>query len=325
MKFLPNVVAALVAGLLVNASVLYAEENDNCLAVVPSDYQWTNPSFTYTKNSVSRGNQSSNTNTVMQKEFAGDLDVAAKVELLGLGYSDGKGILIQGKNGYLMSVALDDSAPLIMWSTKQSKVVSSVQGVPTVLGRKYGFHIKVTETTITGTVDGFVVSAPNELTPPYKIGVIAQRSGVIVSDIVVCETNDRDNDGVDDDDDLFPDDPKRATIIDHINCIIEYVSDDAVIFDSDWQNKKMRNAYLNKLEVILELVTAAEAAEDPEAAALIYAEALDKVNNDLIKKTDGLQGVGASERDDWLKVQEAQDIVYPDLLFLSEYLLEKTL
>ena len=188
MKFLPNVVAALVAGLLVNASVLYAEENDNCLAVVPSDYQWTNPSFTYTKNSVSRGNQSSNTDTVMQKEFAGDLGVAAKVELLGLGYSDGKGILIQGKNGYLMSVALDDSAPLIMWSTKQSKVVSSVQGVPTVLGRKYGFHIKVTETTITGTVDGFVVSAPNELTPPYKIGIIAQRSGIIVSDIVVCES-----------------------------------------------------------------------------------------------------------------------------------------
>ena len=87
----------------------------------------------------------------------------------------------------------------------------------------------------------------------------------------------------------------------------------------------MRKAYLNKLEVILELVTAAEAAEDPEAAALIYAEALDKVNNDLIKKTDGLQGVGASEKNDWLKVQEAQDIVYPDLLFVSEYLLEKTL
>ena len=143
--------------------------------------------------------------------------------------------------------------------------------------------------------------------------------------VVEISSKDRDGDGVDDDDDLFPDDPKRATIIDHINCIIEYVSDDAVIFDGDWKNKKMRKAYLNKLEVILELVIAADAAEDPEAAALIYAEALDKVNNDLIKKTDGLQGVGASERDDWLKVQEAQDIVYPDLLFLSEYLLEKTL
>ena len=49
------------------------------------------------------------------------------------------------------------------------------------------------------------------------------------------------------------------------------------------------------------------------------------MNNDLIKKTDGLQGIGASEKNDWLKVQEAQDIVYPDLLFVSEYLLEKTL
>ena len=116
-----------------------------------------------------------------------------------------------------------------------------------------------------------------------------------------------------------------GSIADYFNCIIDYVSDDEVILDSDWKNKKMRKAYLNKLEVVLELVTAAVAAEDPEAAALIYAEALDKVNNDLIKKTDGLQGVGASEKNDWLKVQEAQDIVYPDLLFLSEYLLEKTL
>jgi len=116
-----------------------------------------------------------------------------------------------------------------------------------------------------------------------------------------------------------------GSIADYFNCIIDYVSDDEVILDSDWKNKKMRKAYLNKLEVVLELVTAAVAAEDPEAAALIYAEALDKVNNDLIKKTDGLQGVGASKKNDWLKVQEAQDIVYPDLLFLSEYLLEKTL
>jgi len=165
----------------------------------------------------------------------------------------------------------------------------------------------------------------NEINYSVVENAASRYGNIVFYGSLVQAVDDRDNDGVDDDDDLFPDDPKRATIIDHINCIIEYVSDDAVIFDGDWKNKKMRKAYLNKLEVILELVTAAEAAEDPEAAALIYAEALDKVNNDLIKKTDGLQGVGASEKNDWLKVQAAQDIVYPDLLFLSEYLLEKTL
>lgn len=135
--------------------------------------------------------------------------------------------------------------------------------------------------------------------------------------------NDRDGDGADDDEDLFPDDPKRATIIGHINCIIAYVSDDEVIFDSDWKNKRMRVAYINKLEVILELVTAAEAAEaaeDSELAALLYLQVAEKVDNDLIALTDGLQGIGARTRDDWILVQEAQDILYPDLLFLSDYL-----
>ena len=50
-----------------------------------------------------------------------------------------------------------------------------------------------------------------------------------------------------------------GSIADYFNCIIEYVSDDEVIFDSDWKNKRMRDAYINKLEAVLELVLAAEA------------------------------------------------------------------
>ena len=68
----------------------------------------------------------------------------------------------------------------------------------------------------------------------------------------VAAVSDTDGDGVPNDEDLFPDDPKRATIVDHINCIIEYVSDDEVIFDSDWKTKRMRVAYINKLEAVLE-------------------------------------------------------------------------
>ena len=96
-----------------------------------------------------------------------------------------------------------------------------------------------------------------------------------------------------------------------------------MIFDSDWKNKRMRVAYINKLEAVLELVLAAEAAEaaeEPELAAALYLQVAEKVDNDLIALTDGLQGIGARTRDDWILVQEAQDILYPDLLFLSDYL-----
>ena len=136
------------------------------------------------------------------------------------------------------------------------------------------------------------------------------------------ETTDTDGDGVGDKEDLFPEDEQRATIIDHIEYIIEYVSDDTIIFDSDWKKKKMRKAYLKKLEVIVELVIVAETAEEEgafELATSIYKKAAKKLKKNLIKKTDGLQGIGAKAKNDWVKVQEAQDIIYPDLLFLSDY------
>jgi hypothetical protein len=111
-----------------------------------------------------------------------------------------------------------------------------------------------------------------------------------------------------------------GSIADYFNCIIDYVSDDSVIFDSDWKNKRMRDGFILKLEAVLEIVLAAQAAEDTELAAALYLQAAEKVDNDLIALTDGLQGIGARTRDDWILVQEAQDILYPDLLFLSDYL-----
>jgi len=183
-----NFVAAVFLGLLVQNLVLKAEGVGSCLVVVPSDYQWTNSSFTYTENTVSRGNQNSILSTVMQKEFSRDFTITAEVELLQLRRDDAKGILIQGSDGNEMTVVLDDAATLTMYSTKKAETVSS-NIIPLELGRNYNFNIEVTETTITGTVDGIVVSAPNDLTPPYKLGVAAQRSGVIISEIVVCDSS----------------------------------------------------------------------------------------------------------------------------------------
>ena len=115
------------------------------------------------------------------------------------------------------------------------------------------------------------------------VGFADGRRGAVY--VFTIDPTDRDGDGVDDDDDLFPDDPNRSNIIDHIEYIIDYVSDDEVIFDSDWKNKRMRDAFIPKLEAVLEIVVAAEAAEDPElAAALVPAscresgQRLDRLN-----------------------------------------------
>jgi hypothetical protein len=72
--------------------------------------------------------------------------------------------------------------------------------------------------------------------------------------------------------------------------------------------------------VILRLVIAAEEAGELEQAASIYAAANQKLQEDIIRKTDGLQGIGANARDDFFTNQEAQDIVYPDLIVIRDYL-----
>jgi hypothetical protein len=126
------------------------------------------------------------------------------------------------------------------------------------------------------------------------------------------------DDGMADHEDLFPDNPELATLSDYINYIADYIADDNVIFAEDWKQSGNDADFVTKFESVLELVLAAEQAQDAEWAALLYQEALVIVDDRLIPKADGFHG-GALE-DDWIIVEEAQDIIYPDLLSLSEYL-----
>ena len=131
-------------------------------------------------------------------------------------------------------------------------------------------------------------------------------------------TADSDSDGVADHKDLFPDDPSRTSIADYLNFIINYLIDDSVIYDEDWKEIQNEAEFTAELELVLELVIAAEAADDTDEAVFLYLQALKMVDENLIPRTDGFHG--GSHETDWLIIKEAQDILYPDLLLLSEYL-----
>ncbi|NCF13167.1 MAG: hypothetical protein GWP68_07305 [Verrucomicrobiaceae bacterium] len=137
-----------------------------------------------------------------------------------------------------------------------------------------------------------------------------------VDDITIKDT---DGDGVTDHKDLFPDDADFARVSDYVNFIIDYVVDDTVIFDEDWKEKENGAEFTADLELVLELVIAAEAADDTNEADFLYLMAFKRVNENLIPRTDGFQD-GGSHETDWIIIKEAQDIVYPDLHLLSEYL-----
>ena len=121
-----------------------------------------------------------------------------------------------------------------------------------------------------------------------------------------------------DDKDLFPNDADFARVSDYVNFIIDYLVDDRVIFDEDWKELGNEAEFTAGLEALLELVLAAEQAQDAEWAALLYMEALGIVENELLIRTDGFHG--GSFEDDWMIVEEAQDILHADLDSLREYL-----
>ncbi|MDB4055846.1 hypothetical protein N9496_07675, partial [Akkermansiaceae bacterium] len=130
---------------------------------------------------------------------------------------------------------------------------------------------------------------------------------------------DTDGDGVADHKDLFPEDADFARVSDYVDFIIDYLVDDRVIFDEDWKELQNEAEFTAELEAVLGLVLAAEQAQDAEWAALLYMEALGIIDDELLIRTDGFQE-GGSHETDWIIIKEAQDIVYPDLLLLSEYL-----
>ena len=132
-------------------------------------------------------------------------------------------------------------------------------------------------------------------------------------------STDSDGDGVTDYKDLFPDDADFARASDYVNFIINYLTDDTIIFDEDWKEKENGAEFTADLELVLELVIAAEAADDTDEAAFLYLMAFKMVDEKLIPRTDGFHD-GGSHETDWLIIKEAQDILYPDLLLLSEYL-----
>jgi hypothetical protein len=144
-------------------------------------------------------------------------------------------------------------------------------------------------------------------------------SGSLASNANDVATKDADSDGVPDYKDLFPDNPNLTKISDYINYIADYIADDNVIFAEDWKEQDHDTQFTADLKTILELVIAAEAAEAADQAAFFYLQAFEMADEKLIPRTDGFQEGGSPETD-WIIIKEAQDIIYPDLILLSEYL-----
>lgn len=76
-----------------------------------------------------------------------------------------------------------------------------------------------------------------------------------------------------------------------------------------FKNDNMANAITNKINSVLLNI-------DNER----YSEAYDKIQNDILRKTDGCADTGNPDKNDWIKDCGSQEIIYSDLMEILEYL-----
>ncbi|HUV42061.1 MAG TPA: GLUG motif-containing protein [Sedimentisphaerales bacterium] len=82
-----------------------------------------------------------------------------------------------------------------------------------------------------------------------------------------------------------------------------------IMLDADsLKNSNMKNALLNKIEEVLEMIDAG-----------LYEDALKKLDNDILKKTDGCVTTGQPDKNDWITTCEAQQQIYPFVIETIDY------
>jgi hypothetical protein len=74
------------------------------------------------------------------------------------------------------------------------------------------------------------------------------------------------------------------------------------------KNSNMTNALTNKIDEVLVMIDAG-----------LYEDALGKLENDILKKTDGCTNNGEPDKNDWIKTCEEQSVVYPLVAETIEY------
>lgn len=78
---------------------------------------------------------------------------------------------------------------------------------------------------------------------------------------------------------------------------------------SSFKNRNMSKPLTNKIAAVISLIEQGN-----------YAEALDKLNHDILPKMDGCAKAGAPDKNDWITDCDAQEEVYPCLLEVVELL-----
>jgi len=83
-----------------------------------------------------------------------------------------------------------------------------------------------------------------------------------------------------------------------------------VMLDPDTlKNRNMKNALLNKINAVQQMLDKGR-----------YEEALNKLQNNILQKTDGCADTGEPDKNDWIITCEGQSVLYPLIIETIEYI-----
>jgi hypothetical protein len=93
---------------------------------------------------------------------------------------------------------------------------------------------------------------------------------------------------------------RQDALIETLRSIIQVINS---LGSTAFKNPNMRNALTNKINAVFQMLEQ----ED-------YSNALDKLENDILKKTDGCAQTGAPDNNDWILNCVSQGQVHPVLM-----------
>lgn len=128
---------------------------------------------------------------------------------------------------------------------------------------------------------------------PAAASFTADETGTYVVSLVV-------NDG------FIDSDPSNATITatggtdSIIDALTEAIAAINLLAPGSFKNGAMANTLTNKINAAIQMIDQG-----------LYGDALDKLRNDILAKTDGCATAGAPDKNDWITICTAQNQVYP--------------
>jgi beta propeller repeat protein len=156
------------------------------------------------------------------------------------------------------------------------------------------------EWSIVSKPDGSMAELSNTTT--VQTSFIADKVGDYVISLVV-------NDGLENSDPCSVKVTAISTngqVVDKLKSLIDAIN---ALYPDDLKNENMKNALTNKVNAVLQMIDQG-----------LYRDALDKLEHDILKKTDGCAETGAPDKNDWITNCEAQATIYPLVIQAMELL-----